>query len=354
MSVPRPVVVRQPELVDPPADHAPDHEHAHAHAHAHEALAPHGGRYDSILDAIGHTPLVAIPRMSPNPAVRIYAKLEMVNPTGSVKDRVAKYLVDDLETRGLLHADSIILEPTSGNTGIALAMIGRRKGYRVALVMPDNVTNERRLMAALYGAEVIDSPGHLGSNGAIALAKHLVSKDPRFVMPYQYGNDANPRAHEETTGPEILADCPEIDVFVAGLGTSGTLMGVGRFLRREKPGVRIVAAEPLPGDNVQGLRSLEEGFVPEILDPAMLDAKYLVSNLDAIAALRDLVEREGIFGGPSCGAVLVAAAREARTMTSGTIVALLPDGGWKYLSAGTFSRDFADMADDLEGGVSWW
>jgi cysteine synthase B len=345
MALPRPVVVGPPES---------DDSGGHAHAHAHEALAPHGGRYDSILESIGHTPLVEIPRMSPNPAVRIYAKLEMVNPTGSVKDRVAKYLIEDLETRGLLRAGSIILEPTSGNTGIALAMIGRRKGYRVALVMPDNVTNERRQMAALFGAEVIDSPGHLGSNGAIALAKHLVAKDTRFVMPYQYGNDANPRAHEETTGPEILADCPEIDVFVAGLGTSGTLMGVGRYLRRAKPGVRIVAAEPLPGDNVQGLRSLDEGFVPEILDPTMLDAKYLVSNRDAIAALRDLVDREGIFGGPSCGAVLVAAAREARQMASGTIVALLPDGGWKYLSAGTFTRDFDEMAADLEGGVSWW
>src|SRR6476660_2314441 len=226
-------------------------EDEHSHAHAHEALVRHGGRYGDILEAIGHTPLVEIPRMSPNPAVRIFAKLEMVNPTGSVKDRVAKYLVEDLETRGLLKADSIILEPTSGNTGIALAVIGRRKGYRVALVMPDNVTNERRQMAALFGAEVIDSPGHLGSNGAIALAKHLVSKDPRFVMPYQYGNDANPRAHEETTGPEILADCPEIDVFVAGFGTSGTLMGVSRYLREHKPeGVRVVAAEPLPGEQV--------------------------------------------------------------------------------------------------------
>ena len=326
----------------------------HVHAHAHEELAPHGGRYDDILGAIGHTPLVEIPRMSPNPAVRIFAKLEFLNPTGSVKDRVAKYLVDDLEARGLLGPESIILEPTSGNTGIALAMIGRRKGYRVALVMPDNVTNERRQMAALFGAEVIDSPGALGSNGAIALAKHLVAKDPRFVMPYQYGNEANPRAHYETTGPEILADCPEIDVFVAGLGTSGTLMGVSRFLREHRPGVRVVAAEPQPGELVQGLRSLEEGFVPEILDPALLDAKYLVSNRDAVAALRDLVFREGIFGGPSCGAVLVAAAREARQMESGTIVALLPDGGWKYLSAGTFARDLDEMTEDLEGAVNWW
>src|SRR4026209_1705199 len=212
-------------------------EDEHAHAHAHEALVPHGGRYGDILEAIGHTPLVEIPRMSPNPAVRIFAKVEMVNPTGSVKDRVAKCLVGDREARGLRRPDSISLEPTSGNTGIALAMIGRRKGYRVALVMPDNVTNERRQMAALFGAEVIDSPGALGSNGAIALAKHLVEKDDRFVMPYQYGNPANPQAHYETTGPEVLADCPEIDTFVAGLGTGGTLMGVARYLRRAQPGV---------------------------------------------------------------------------------------------------------------------
>jgi cysteine synthase len=326
----------------------------HEHARAHEALTPHGGRYGDILEAIGHTPLVEIPRMSPKPSVRIFAKLEMLNPTGSVKDRVAKYLIDDLEARGRLRPDSIILEPTSGNTGIALAMIGRRKGYRVALVMPDNVTNERRQMAALYGAEVIDSPGSQGSNGAIALAKHLVSKDERFVMPYQYGNPANPLAHYETTGPEILADCPEIDVFVAGLGTGGTLMGVSRYLREHKPGVRIVAAEPLPGELVQGLRSLDDGFIPEILDPTLIDTKYLVSNRDAIAALRELVFREGIFAGPSCGAVLVAAARVASGMSSGTIVALLPDGGWKYLSAGTFSTNLDDMEEALEGGVNWW
>ena len=329
-------------------------EDEHAHAHAHEALVPHGGRYGDILEAIGHTPLVEIPRMSPNPEVRIFAKLEMLNPTGSVKDRVAKYLIEDLEARGRLHEDSIVLEPTSGNTGIALAMIGRRTGYRVALVMPDNVTNERRQMAALFGAEVIDSPGATGSNGAIALAKHLVSKDERFVMPYQYGNPANPRAHYETTGPEILADCPEIDVFVAGLGTGGTLMGVSRYLHQEKPGVRIVAAEPLPGELVQGLRSLEDGFIPEILDPSLIDTKFLVSNRDAISALRDLVYREGIFGGPSCGAVLVAAARVATEMRSGTIVALLPDGGWKYLSAGTYSTNLDEMEEALEGGVNWW
>jgi cysteine synthase B len=209
-------------------------------------------------------------------------------------------------------------------------------------------------MAALFGAEVIDSPGSQGSNGAIALAKHLVSKDERFVMPYQYGNPANSLAHFETTGPEILADCPEVDVFVAGLGTSGTLMGVSRYLREHKDGVRIVAAEPLPGELVQGLRSLDDGFIPEILDPSFIDAKYLVSNRDAIAALRELVFREGIFAGPSCGAVMVVAARVASEMESGTIVALLPDGGWKYLSAGTFSTNLDEMEEALEGGVNWW
>jgi cysteine synthase B len=342
------MTVALPRALDP-ADSA-----GHAHAHAHADLARHGGRFEDILEAIGHTPLVEIPRMSPNPAVRIFAKLEMLNPTGSVKDRTAKYLIEDLERRGALASDSIILEPTSGNTGIALAMIGRRKGYRVALVMPDNVTNERRQMAALFGAEVIDSPGHLGSNGAIELAKHLVSKDERFVMPYQYGNPANTQAHYETTGPEILADCPEIDVFVAGMGTSGTLMGVSRYLHEQKPDVRIVAAEPLPGEKVQGLRSLEEGFIPEIFEPGRIDAKYLVSNRDSIAALRELVFREGIFAGPSCGAVLVAAVREANAMDHGTIVALLPDGGWKYLSAGTFSGDLDEMEGALEGDVNWW
>jgi cysteine synthase B len=313
-----------------------------------------GGRYASIVDAIGHTPLVEIPRMCPNPDVRLYAKLELANPTGSVKDRAAKYLVEDLERRGALGPDSIILEPTSGNTGIALAMIARRKGYRIALVMPDNVTVERRQMAELYGAQIIDSPGAEGSNGAIALAKRLVAEDPRYVMPYQYGNPANPQSHYETTGPEIIADCPEVDVFVAGLGTSGTLMGVGRYLKEHRPGVRIVAAEPLPGELVSGLRSLEEGFVPEILDPAILDAKYLVSNRDAVAALRDLIALEGVFAGPSSGGVLVAAAREAKRLDAGTIVALLPDGGWKYLSAGTFDTDLDDLEEALEGGVSWW
>ncbi|MBF6604494.1 MAG: cysteine synthase family protein [Chloroflexi bacterium] len=315
-------------------------------------------RFASIVDAIGNTPLVEIARLSPSPEVRLFAKLEMLNPTGSVKDRAAKYLIEDLERSGRLRPDSIILEPTSGNTGIALAMIARRRGYRIALVMPDNVTSERREVARLFGAEILDSPGVQGSNGAIALARRLAASDPRYVMPDQYANEANPRAHYETTGPEILADCPEIDAFVAGFGTGGTLMGVGRYLREHRPDVRIYAAEPMPGENVQGLRSLDDGFVPEIFDPALIDGKFLVTNRESIVALRELLDREGIFAGPSCGAVLVAAIRVARAMISagrgGTIVALLPDGGWKYLSAGAFTRDLDEMESDLEGGVHWW
>src|SRR5262245_59385638 len=290
--------------------------------------ARRGGRYESIVDAIGHTPLVAIPRLSPSPDVTILAKLEGLNPTGSVKDRIARALIEDLESTGRLNPESIILEPTSGNTGIALAMIARRKGYRLAVVLPDNVTRERRQLLRLFGAEIIDSPGHLGSNGAVALAKELVTTDPRFVMPYQYGNPANPLVHERTTAEEILADCPEVDVFVAGLGTGGTLMGVARRLKRHRPDIRVYAAEPLPGDAVQGLRSLEDGFIPEILDPSLLDGRLLVSTSESIAALRDLTEREGIFAGVSSGGVVAAAQRVAAGMERGTIVMLLADGGW--------------------------
>jgi cysteine synthase len=306
--------------------------------------------FDDIVAAIGHTPLVGIPRLSPDPAVRLFVKLEGANPTGSVKDRVARALIEDLEARGRLQPGSILLEATSGNTGISLAMLGRRLGYPVTLVMPDNVTEERREVVRLFGADIIESPGAEGSNGAVSLARRLVAD--------QYANEANSRAHETSTGPEILAACPDVDVFVAGLGTGGTLMGVGRFLRREKPGVRIVAAEPLPGELVTGLRSLDDGFVPEIFDPSGLDARHLVSNRDAVAALRELVATEGIFAGPSSGAVLVVARRAARELLEqrggGTVVALLPDGGWKYLSAGTFSRDLDAMERELEGGVSWW
>ena len=305
------------------------------------------------MDAIGHTPLVEIPRLCPNPHVRLYAKLEGLNPTGSVKDRVARYLIEDLEASGRLGPDSIIVEPTSGNTGISLAMMARRKGYRVAVVLPDNVTQERRQLLTIFGAEIIDSPGALGSNGAVALARRLLAEDARFVMPYQYGNPANPRAHYETTGVEILADCPEVDVFVAGLGTGGTLTGVGRRLREANSAVRVYAAEPLPGEHVQGLRSLEDGFVPEVFDPAILDGKYLVSNEEAITALRALGELEGIFAGVSSGAVLVAADRVARTMDQGTIVALFADGGWKYLSDGLWTRPLEEMGEDLESRT-WW
>ncbi len=321
--------------------------------HAHGGHARHGGRFPSIVDAIGFTPLVEVARICPNPNVRLYAKLEFMNPTGSVKDRVAKYLIEDLERSGRLQPDSIIIEPTSGNTGIGLAMIARRKGYRVAVVVPDNVTMERRQLLALFGAEVIDSPGHLGSNGAVALAKHLVAKDARFVMPYQYGNPANPLAHEETTAEEIIADCPEVDAFVAGLGTGGTLMGVGRRLRRHNPDVRVYAAEPLTGERVQGLRSLEEGFIPEIFDPSVLDGKLLVSNAQAIEALRELTEKEGIFAGVSCGAVLVAAKQVAREMERGTVVALLADGGWKYLSEEVWTRDL-EADEDVVDSLNLW
>ncbi|MBA3626365.1 MAG: cysteine synthase family protein [Chloroflexi bacterium] len=289
--------------------------------------------------------------MCPNPDVRLYAKLEFLNPTGSVKDRVARALIEDLEDSGRLTPDSIIVEPTSGNTGIALAMIARRKGYRVAVVMPDNVTQERRQLLGLFGAEIIDSPGEKGSNGAVEMAKYLVAKDSRFVMPYQYGNPANPRAHEETTAEEIIADCPEVDVFVAGLGTGGTLVGVGRRLRRHHPDVRIYAAEPMPGDAVQGLRSLDEGFIPEIFDPTVLDGKFLVTNVESIAALRQLTEREGIFAGVSSGGAIVAAQRVAATMSHGTIVVLLADGGWKYLSEDIWGRDLE--TDDVESLNLW-
>jgi [CysO sulfur-carrier protein]-thiocarboxylate-dependent cysteine synthase len=307
-----------------------------------DELTVSGGAYSSIVEAIGHTPLVEIGRMSPNPRVRLLAKLEAHNPTGSVKDRVARYLVDGLEKSGRLGPDSIILEPSSGNLGISLAMIARRKGYRVAIALPDNATHERRQMLALYGAEIIDSPGERGSNGAIEVARRLAERDSRFVMPYQYGNPLNPLAHYETTGAEIVADCPQIDVFVAGLGTGGTLMGAGRRLREHNPNVRIYAAEPMPGEAVQGLRSLDEGFVPEIFDPTQIDGKYLVSTAESIAALRLLTEREGIFAGVSSGGVLAAAMRICSELESGTIVTLLADGGWKYLSEDVWKRDLGD------------
>ncbi|MFI5226089.1 MAG: PLP-dependent cysteine synthase family protein [Candidatus Limnocylindrales bacterium] len=310
--------------------------------------------YDSIVEAIGHTPLVGIQSLSPHPGVRLFAKLEGANPTGSVKDRIAEALIDDLEARGRLGPGQVLLESTSGNTGIALAMVARRRGYPVVLVMADNVSPERRKLVELYGVTIVDSPGALGSNGAIAKARELAAGDPRYALADQYGNEVNSSAHEASTGPEILADCPEINVFVAGLGTSGTLMGVARYLRRAKPGVRVIAAEPLPGAGVQGLRSLDDGFVPEIFDPSLLEGKYLISNREAVIGVRELLDREGIFAGLSSGAILVAARRVAREMAGGTVVALLPDGGWKYLSSGIYSADIDAVEDELEAGASPW
>ncbi|MDP8904665.1 MAG: cysteine synthase family protein [Chloroflexota bacterium] len=308
-------------------------------------------RYPSLVDAIGHTPLVELARFSPNPRVRLLAKLEGANPTGSVKDRVARYLVEGLERAGRLGRDSIILEPSSGNTGISLAMICRLKGYRLTVVMPDNVTRERRQLLEIFGAQILESPGEQGSNGAVAMARRLVRDDPRYVMADQYANPLNPLAHYETTAPEIIADCPEVDVFVAGLGTGGTLMGAGRRLREHNPSVRVYAAEPMPGELVQGLRSLDEGYVPEIFDPDQIDGKLLVSTAESIAALRRLTATEGIFAGVSAGGVMAVAARVAEQMESGTVVALLADGGWKYLSEDVWRRDLAD--ESLEALNLW-
>ena len=301
-------------------------------------------RYASLIEAIGHTPLVEIPRFCPNPAVRLLVKLEGTNPTGSVKDRIARYMIEGLERSGRLKHDSVLLEPSSGNTGISLAMVARLRGLPLTVVMPANVTRERRQMLSIYGAQVVESPAELGSNGAVALARQMAADDPHFIMLDQYANPLNPLAHYETTAPEILADCPELDVFVAGLGTGGTLMGVGRRLRETKPTARIYAAEPMPGEMVQGLRSLDDGFVPEIFDPSVIDGRFLVTTAESIEALRRLTAEEGIFAGVSSGGVLVVASRIAAQMESGTIVALLADGGWKYLSEDVWSRDLEDKS----------
>lgn len=305
----------------------------------------------SILDAIGNTPIVELQRLAPNRDVRIFAKLEGMNPSGSVKDRVARSLVEEFEHRAE-STDYILLEPTSGNTGIALAMVSRVKGYPVVAVMPSNVTEERRKLLEIFGAEIIDSPPERGTNGSIEVAREL-DRDQRYWILNQYANQANPRAHYRTTAPEILRDVPDIDVFVAGLGTGGTLTGAGRRLKEERPGVKIVAAEPMPGDLVQGLRSLDEGFVPPVFDPSVLDAKYLVPSADAIAMMRRLAADEGIFAGVSSGAILVAALRYAATMKRGTIVVLLPDGGWKYLSGGLWTADIGELEENLEGAFLW-
>jgi [CysO sulfur-carrier protein]-thiocarboxylate-dependent cysteine synthase len=305
----------------------------------------------SVLDAIGNTPIVELRRLGSNPNVRLFAKLEGTNPSGSVKDRVARYLVEEFEQRAA-STDYVLLEPTSGNTGIALAMVSRVKGYRVVAVMPENVTSERRKLLEIFGAEIIDSPADLGTNGSIELAREL-DHDERYWVLNQYANAANPRAHYETTGPEILRDIPDIDVFVAGLGTGGTLTGVGHFLKERRENVRIVAAEPLPGDLVQGLRSLDEGFVPPIFDPAVLDAKYLIGSQEAIMTMRRLASEEGIFAGVSSGAIVAAALRVMEKMPRGNIVVVLPDGGWKYLSADLWNSGLDDIEQRLQGTFLW-
>jgi [CysO sulfur-carrier protein]-thiocarboxylate-dependent cysteine synthase len=310
-------------------------------------------RYESILDLIGDTPLVGVQALSPNPDVRIYAKLEGQNPGGSMKDRIALRMVEAAEGDGILKPGDTILEPSSGNTGIGLALVARMKGYGLRVVLPENVSEERRQMLEIFGAEVIPSPGEEGSNGAIRQAEKLAAEDPSLVMLFQYGNPANPDAHYATTGPEILADCPEVDVFVAGLGTTGTLMGVGRFLKEHKPDVRVVAVEPPAGELVQGLRSLEDGFVPPIFDPAVLDRKLIVRPRESIEWTRRLLDECGIFAGISSGAVLAGAAKMAEAMDEGTIVTLVPDGGWKYLSSGAWTDDL-DVVAERAQRINYW
>jgi cysteine synthase len=306
-----------------------------------------------LLSAIGSTPTVELPHLAPSPRIRLYAKLEGANPTGSVKDRIARSMVLDARASGALRPGQTILEPSSGNTGISLALVGALLGHPVSIVMPDNTTVERTQLLQLYRAEIILSPGEEGSNGAIRMAQQLAAADPTLFMPFQYGNPANPLAHEQTTGPEIVEAVPEIDAFVAGLGTGGTLTGVGRFLRRERPGVRIIAAEPLPGERVHGLRSLAEGYVPPVLDASVLDDRFLVSNRDALLGVRRLLHEEGIFAGLSSGTVLHVALRVAAEMEEGRIVILLADGGWKYLSTGIFDRDPDELEDVLERSLLW-
>ena len=309
-------------------------------------------RAAGILDAIGNTPLVELRRISPKPSVRILAKLEGSNPTGSLKDRIGKYMVEAAEQSGALTHEKIILEPTSGNTGIALALVARLKGYKLTVVVPDNVTVERRQLLELFGAEVVYSDGSKGSNGSIALAREM-AEDPRYFMPFQYGNPANPQAHYETTAVEILRDCPEVDVLVAGLGTGGTLMGCSRRLKEHNPKIRVVAVEPHPGDLVQGLRSLDEGFIPPILDTSLLDSKIIVESRCAFAATKDLTTKEGIFAGISSGAVIHCAIRLAHRMERGTIVCILCDGGWKYVSLGVWFKELPAVGENLESHI-WW
>jgi [CysO sulfur-carrier protein]-thiocarboxylate-dependent cysteine synthase len=305
----------------------------------------------SLLDLIGSTPLVELSRLSPKRDVRLYAKLEGANPTGSIKDRVALAMIEAAETAGELEPGRALLEPTSGNTGISLAMVAKLKGYPLTCVLPDNATEERKRLLGIFGAEIVESPGGEGSNGAIRLALELAERDPRWFVPFQYANEANPRAHYEGTGTEIAEALDRVDILVAGLGTGGTLMGVGERLRESFPDVVVAAAEPLPGDPVMGLRSLEDGYVPPILDVAKLDRKILVSNAESVAGLRALIDREAVFGGVSAGAVVYVARRLAEELDEGVVVCILADAGWKYLSADFWEAPDPERA--MERG-HWW
>ncbi|HNM97233.1 MAG TPA: cysteine synthase [Marmoricola sp.] len=310
-------------------------------------------RFDSLLDSVGWTPLVGLPTLSPSPEVRIWAKLEDRNPTGSIKDRAALSMLEAAESRGELRPGCTILEPTSGNTGISLAMAAKLRGYRLICVMPENTSEERRQLLRMWGAEIVSSPAAGGSNEAVRVAKRLAEDHPDWVMMYQYGNQANADAHYRGTGPELLADLPTITHFVAGLGTTGTLMGVGRFFREHKPDVRIVAAEPRYGELVYGLRNLDEGFVPELYDADLIDSRFSVGPRDAVRRVRELLESEGIFAGISTGAILHAAmgqaAKSAKAGESADIAFVVCDGGWKYLSTGAYEGTIDEAEDRLEG-----
>ncbi|WP_370186476.1 PLP-dependent cysteine synthase family protein [Aeromicrobium sp.] len=310
-------------------------------------------RFDSLVDSVGGTPLVGLPSLSPSPDVRLWAKLEDQTPTGSIKDRAALAMIEAAEADGRLTPGCTILEPTSGNTGISMAMVAKMRGYRMICVMPENTSEERRQLLRMWGAEIIPSPAAGGSNEAVRVAKGLAEEHPDWVMLYQYGNPANAEAHYRGTGPEILADLPEVTHFVAGLGTTGTLMGTGRFFREAKPDVRIVAAEPRYGELVYGLRNLDEGFVPELYDADLIDARFSVGPRDAVRRVRELIEHEGIFAGISTGAILHAAlAQAAKSQKAGEradIVFIVCDGGWKYLSTGAYEGTLDDAEDALDG-----
>jgi cysteine synthase len=310
-------------------------------------------RYESLVDSVGQTPLVGLPRLSPSADVRLWAKLEDRNPTGSIKDRAALFMIQAAEKDGLLSPGATILEPTSGNTGISLAMVARQRGYRLICVMPENTSIERRQLLEMWGASVVSSPAAGGSNEAVRVAKAIAAEHPDWVMLYQYGNPANALAHYETTGPEILADLPTITHFVAGLGTTGTLMGTGRFLREKVPGVQIVAAEPRYGELVYGLRNIDEGFVPELYDESVLTTRFSVGSHEAVRRTRELVEQEGIFAGISTGAILHAAlGSAAKAVAAGVradIAFVVCDGGWKYLSTGAYAGTLAEAEAALEG-----